>query len=69
MIECGVVTGAAGFLGPIHSKSILDLYPGLVIVDINKKQLELLYKKLTKIYPKKKNLNVCFRHYKRETNN
>ena len=36
MIECGLVTGAAGFLGHIHSKSVIDLYPGLVIVDINK---------------------------------
>ena len=54
MIESGLVTGAAGFLGHIHSKSVIDLYPGLVIVDINKKQLELLYKNLTKIYPKKK---------------
>ena len=27
MIECGIVTGAAGFLGHT-SKSILDLYAG-----------------------------------------
>ena len=54
MIECGIVTGAAGFLGHIHSKSILDLYAGLVIVDINKKKLEKLYKNLKINYPKKK---------------
>jgi NAD(P)-dependent dehydrogenase (short-subunit alcohol dehydrogenase family) len=54
MIECGIVTGAAGFLGQVHSRSILDLYPGLVIVDINKKKLELTFKDLVKNYPKKK---------------
>ena len=30
------------FLGHIHSKSILDLYAGLVIVDINKKTREII---------------------------
>jgi NAD(P)-dependent dehydrogenase (short-subunit alcohol dehydrogenase family) len=54
MIECGIVTGAAGFLGPVHSKSILDLYQGLVIVDIDRKKLELAFKNLVIDYPKKK---------------
>jgi NAD(P)-dependent dehydrogenase (short-subunit alcohol dehydrogenase family) len=54
MIECGIVTGAAGFLGPVHSKSILDLYQGLVIVDIDSKKLELAFKNLVIDYPKKK---------------
>jgi len=54
MIQCGVVTGAAGFLGEVHSRSILDLYPGLVIIDINKKKLESTFKNLVKDYPKKR---------------
>jgi len=54
MIECGIVTGAAGFLGPVHSKSILDLYQGLVIVDIDRKKLEIAFKNLAIDYPKKK---------------
>lgn len=54
MIECGIVTGAAGFLGQVHSRSILDLYQALVIVDINKKKLDLTFKDLAKNYPKKK---------------
>jgi len=58
MIECGIVTGAAGFLGQVHSKSILDLYQGLVIVDIDKKKLELTLKNLVIDYPKKKNIKI-----------
>ena len=58
MIECGIVTGAAGFLGPVHSKSILDLYQGLVIVDIDRKKLELAFKNLVIDYPKKKNIKI-----------
>lgn len=54
MIECGIVTGAAGFLGQVHSRSILDLYQALVIVDINKKRLDLTFKDLARNYPKKK---------------
>ena len=54
MIECGIVTGAAGFLGQVHSRSILDLYQGLIIVDINKKKLELTFKNLIRSYPQKK---------------
>jgi NAD(P)-dependent dehydrogenase (short-subunit alcohol dehydrogenase family) len=54
MTECGIVTGAAGFLGQVHAKSILDLYQGLVIVDIDKKKLDLAFKNLVTDYPKKK---------------
>lgn len=54
MIQSGIVTGGAGFLGEIHSKSILDLYQGLVIIDVNKKKLDVAFKKLCKDYPQKK---------------
>lgn len=59
LVYSGLVTGAAGFLGEVHSKSILDLYPGLIIVDINKKKLNILFKNLCLIYPKKKILKYC----------
>ena len=52
-IECGLVTGAAGFLGIEHCKSILDNYSGLVMIDINKKKLNKSFYELKKKYPKK----------------
>ena len=58
MIECGIVTGAAGFLGHIHSESILDLYAGLVIVDINKKKTRNIIQKLKNKLPQKENPKI-----------
>ena len=50
----GLVTGAAGFLGIEHCKSILDNNLGLVMVDINKKEINKKYKFLKKNYPNSK---------------
>ena len=36
-LKFGLVTGAGGFLGLEHCRSILDIKFGLVMIDINKK--------------------------------
>ena len=49
-INFGLVTGAAGLLGFEHCKTILDSGLGLVMIDINKKELLKKYKLLTNKY-------------------
>ena len=50
-LKFGLVTGAGGFLGLEHCRSILDIKFGLVMIDINKKKLDKSYKFLKKNYP------------------
>lgn len=50
-LKFGLVTGAGGFLGLEHCKSILDINFGLVMVDINQKKLNKSYEFLKKKYP------------------
>lgn len=50
----GLVTGAAGFLGVEHCKSILESNLGLVMIDVNKNELEKSYNYLKKNYPNSK---------------
>ena len=48
-----LITGAAGFLGKMHSEAILEMGKSLCITDINFKKLQTLYLYLKKKYPKK----------------
>ena len=47
----GLVTGAAGFLGLEHCKSILDIKLGLIMIDVNQQKLKKAYSFLKKNYP------------------
>ena len=49
----GLVTGAAGFLGVEHCKSILDANLSLIMIDTNKPKLNKEYKSLKNNYPYK----------------
>ena len=48
-----LVTGAAGFLGVEHCKSILDANLSLIMIDTNKPKLNKEYKSLKNNYPYK----------------
>ena len=41
-----LITGAAGFLGTLHCDTLLDINKSIIIIDINKKKLTQLKKKL-----------------------
>lgn len=47
-----LITGSAGLLGRYHAEALLQLGLNIVISDINKKELNLTYKYLKKLYPK-----------------
>ena len=47
-----MITGAGGFLGSYHSETVLSLGNSLVMIDINKKQIDQLKNKLSKKYKK-----------------
>ena len=56
-INYGLVTGAAGFLGFEHCKTILELGLGLIMIDVNKEALLKKYKILANKY-KYKNIKI-----------
>ena len=48
-----LITGSAGLLGRYHAEALLQLNLHIILTDINKGELEVTYKYLKKLYPKK----------------
>lgn len=57
-LDAGLVTGAGGFLGLEHCKSVLDLNHVLIMVDKNNVGLQSNFKLLKSIYKKQKIIKV-----------
>ena len=52
--KTAIVTGAGGLLGFEHAFALLEVGADVVLADINFKSLNINFKKLIKIFPKKK---------------
>ena len=52
--KTAIVTGAGGLLGFEHALALLEVGANVVLTDINTKSLNINFKKLIKIFPKKK---------------
>ena len=52
--KTAIVTGAGGLLGFEHAFALLEVGANVVLTDINSKSLNINFKKLIKIFPKKK---------------
>ena len=48
-----LITGSAGLLGQYHAEALLQLDLNIILTDINQKKLDLTYKYLKNLYPKK----------------
>ena len=48
-----LITGSAGLLGRYHAEALLQLNLNIILTDINKGELEVTYKYLKKLHPKK----------------
>ena len=50
-----LITGSAGLLGKYHAEALLQLNLNIVLTDIDRKGLDVTFKHLKELYPKKKN--------------
>ena len=49
-----LITGSAGLLGKYHAEALLQLNLNIILTDIDRKGLDVTFKYLKKLYPKKK---------------
>ena len=49
-----LITGSAGLLGKYHAEALLQLNLNIILTDIDQKALDVTFKYLKKLYPKKK---------------
>ncbi len=54
-----VITGAAGLMGKSHAEAVLEAGGNVILIDINKSNLEKISKKLNETYQGKVNFFVC----------
>ena len=48
-----LITGSAGLLGKYHAEALLQLNLNIVLTDIDRKGLDVTFKHLKELYPKK----------------
>ena len=49
-----LITGSAGLLGKYHAEALLQLNLNIILTDIDRKGLDVTFKHLKNLYPKKK---------------
>ena len=53
MQKYSLITGSAGLLGKYHAEALLQLNLNIVLTDIDRKGLDVTFKHLKELYPKK----------------